>query len=221
MATSNQQTKINKIFGIGLNRTGSSSLTDALNILGYRAKHWNYTITIIEYVDGKLTVDYSKVDKFDAFTDTPIARIYKELDIRYPDSKFILTVRDINTWLYSCRRHFAPKKRKKRDDTTKYLIEDIYGRDTYQKKNHRKVYNDHVNDVLTYFKDRKDDLLVMDICGGDGWEKLCPFLGKPIPNKPFPLSNVARKSLISKIYYKIKGYSYRTKSAEKKAKRLA
>ena len=37
---------------------------------------------------------------------------------------------------------------------------------------------------------RPDDLLVLDICGGRaGWEVLCPFLGVPVPNTPFPNAN--------------------------------
>jgi hypothetical protein len=29
----------------------------------------------------------------------------------------------------------------------------------------------------------------MNICAGDGWDKLCPFLGKTAPNAPFPCTN--------------------------------
>jgi len=29
----------------------------------------------------------------------------------------------------------------------------------------------------------------MDIVGGDGWERLCTFLGLPVPNEPFPAKN--------------------------------
>ena len=33
----------------------------------------------------------------------------------------------------------------------------------------------------------RDRLLIMDIPGGDGWEKLCPFINKPVPhNLTFP-----------------------------------
>ena len=32
----------------------------------------------------------------------------------------------------------------------------------------------------------ENNLLIMDITKGDGWSKLCNFLNKPIPNKPFP-----------------------------------
>ena len=34
-----------------------------------------------------------------------------------------------------------------------------------------------------------DRLLVMDIIAGDGWDKLCPFLGKPVPEAAFPHRN--------------------------------
>jgi hypothetical protein len=44
-----------------------------------------------------------------------------------------------------------------------------------------------LRDVQEYFKDRPADLLVMNICAGEGWEKLCPFLNRDaIPSRDFP-----------------------------------
>ena len=48
------------------------------------------------------------------------------------------------------------------------------------------VYDQHYQSVIHYFKDRPNDLLVLDICNGDGWEKLCPFVNKPFVDFPFP-----------------------------------
>ena len=48
------------------------------------------------------------------------------------------------------------------------------------------LYDNHLRNVKYYFKDRKRDLLIIDICGGEGWEKLCQFLGKDIPEASFP-----------------------------------
>jgi hypothetical protein len=31
----------------------------------------------------------------------------------------------------------------------------------------------------------------MTLAAGDGWEKLCPFLGFPVPETPFPRANTA------------------------------
>jgi hypothetical protein len=50
----------------------------------------------------------------------------------------------------------------------------------------RYVYETHVRDVARYFQDRPRDLLVLDICAGESWDKLCPFLGRPVPATPFP-----------------------------------
>jgi hypothetical protein len=49
----------------------------------------------------------------------------------------------------------------------------------------------HNREVLEYFADRPQDLLVMRLTEGDGWDKLCPFLGVPIPETPFPHENRA------------------------------
>jgi hypothetical protein len=51
----------------------------------------------------------------------------------------------------------------------------------------------HNEDVLDYFKHRPNDLLVMTLADGDGWEKLCPFLDKEAPSLPFPHANSAEE----------------------------
>jgi hypothetical protein len=47
-------------------------------------------------------------------------------------------------------------------------------------------------EIIDYFKFDNTKLLVMDIIKGDGWEKLCKFLDKPIPNRPFPHKNIGK-----------------------------
>ena len=56
------------------------------------------------------------------------------------------------------------------------------------------AYHRHHADVRRYFADRPDDLLEMNIIEGDGWEKLCPFLGLPTPAVPFPHLNRRKHS---------------------------
>ena len=34
-----------------------------------------------------------------------------------------------------------------------------------------------------------NDFLTMNICGGERWEILCPFLSEEIPKEPFPKVN--------------------------------
>jgi hypothetical protein len=53
-------------------------------------------------------------------------------------------------------------------------------------------FEEHNKQVIEYFKNSPSQLLVMNIIEGDGWNKLCNFLNKPIPNKPFPHKNIGR-----------------------------
>ena len=81
------------IFGIGLSRTGTTSLHHALELLGYRSAPSSAALLDDQY-DRLL-------DRYDAFTDNPIPFMYRDLDARYPGSKFILTTRPLAGWLAS------------------------------------------------------------------------------------------------------------------------
>ena len=117
-----------KIFCIGLSKTGTTSVTDALKILGYDAVHWYATRLAFRYVDDEtcdgIDIDWSFFERHDAFADTPIARIYPRLDERYPDAKFILTLRDADAWLASFADQFA---RGGLDPFSARLHRDLYG----------------------------------------------------------------------------------------------
>lgn len=179
-----------KIFGIGLSKTGTSSLARALEIIGYRTKDY---MGIESYIRGDLaSLDKNTLEKNDAFTDTPIPSFYKELDQKYPNSKFILTVRDEEGWLKSCKKQFTQKLADKQNEAQKKLFTDIYGCSVFDEEFFKSGYNKFVKSVLDYFENRAEDLLVLDIAAGDGWEKLCPFLDKPIPDIAFPKANVTQ-----------------------------
>jgi hypothetical protein len=52
----------------------------------------------------------------------------------------------------------------------------------------RSAFESHTTRVLDHFAGT-DRLLVMDVGNGDGWEKLCPFVGREVPEVAFPHSN--------------------------------
>ena len=62
----------------------------------------------------------------------------------------------------------------------------VYGIETFDAEAFRQIYRDHCADVRAHFADQPGRLLEMDICAGDGWEALCPFLEQPIIDAPFP-----------------------------------
>jgi len=168
-----------KIFGIGLSKTGTTSLTRALQILGYTAIHCPRELGMVRF--------------HDAATDTPIARHYKTLDQMYPGSKFILTVRDFDSWMESCSKFFRNRKQIPNNEFRDEVNQFLYGGREFDTARFTAAISNHLQGVEKYFKDRPKDLLVLNICGGNGWNRLCKFLNKEVPNKPFPWANKTTK----------------------------
>lgn len=190
-----------KIFGIGFHKTGTTSLHRALQILGYRAIHGDSRlappfgdegrslIQRIERGDPRLPT----IARYDAFTDNPYFTIWKALDEAYPNSKFILTVRDEDAWIASCVRYYQGRR-------IRPMRSWMFGAhaDPAESPESRAfwldAYRNHNREVIEHFSNRHGDLLVLDITAGDGWDRLCPFLNQPIPRKPFPMANVTRSN---------------------------
>lgn len=172
----------NKVFEVGSPKTGTHSLGKAYEILGLKYVGWCPTLCD-EVKAGKVENALALAEKFDAFRDGPWHEedLYKRLDERFPNSKFILLERDDESWLKSMDEFFSSEKNWKNIDK-RYLIDD------FPKKTEeiRNLKHKRYKEVKEYFRDRPDDLLVMNICAGDGWEKLCPFLGFPVPDVKFP-----------------------------------
>lgn len=111
----------------------------------------------------------------------------------FPGSKFIYTVRDHVSWLESCKIHWAKIKTMRTESKIPGFAEEaelsLYGTLEFEPDKLSTAYYRHHDSVLEYFKNRQTDLLVLNIVGGEGWEKLCPFLGKHIPLVKFPCMN--------------------------------
>lgn len=179
-----------KIFGIGLSKTGTTSLAQALTLLGFNTRDYP---GLSHYAPGDLSsIDPAMLEEFDALTDTPIPSFYRELDARYPDARFILTLRERQGWLNSCKKQFTQKLADKQNEAHSQLFMDLYGCTVFDEAKFAAGYDRFVEGVLEHFRDRPGKLLTLNVTGGDGWEKLCPFLGHSIPDVPFPKANVTR-----------------------------
>lgn len=176
--------KKRKVFGIGLSKTATTSLSSALEMLGYKTKH--FPIRMIKYEDEKLKIRPKYAERYDALTDLPIARFYRQLYRHFPDARFILTLRDIDGWLDSCRRHFWPGQIMKGNNWINKLHKDVYNAIDFDKTEYKQAYYEHKHEVLDFFEDKRDQLLVMDITDGDRWKTLCDFLDEPVPTEEFP-----------------------------------
>ena len=194
------------ILGVGLSRTGTKSLTRALQILGFTTIHNDRERLnpIILGVDN--APDFRVYDDVDAVTDLPSAYFFREILLAYPAAKAILTVRETNSWLCSYRKHTSDRRlrrfsgvhvrignalglKKQVNDWKIYKYKVamrnlVYGSVHFREYLQRQKYETHNASVEKEIP--KDRLLIMNIIGGDGWEKLCPFLGVDLPSADFP-----------------------------------
>ena len=184
-----------KVFGIGLSKTGTSSLTLALEKLGYSAVHWTNPLT-------KALVEENDLPLFDAFTDTSISFRFERIHARYPDARFVYTTRPVDDWVRSVENHFEMRRGVRGLGHLRRVIADPAGnefgatfRDIQENLYCRHAsfaaaYRHHDERVRSFFSgERRGRLLEFDVFNGDGWEKLSDFLGRAAPQEPFPWEN--------------------------------
>lgn len=186
-----------KVFLIGENKTGTTSLKKAFKILNYKVcpeKFWylNDLKHLYDFTSNKPEYFLSLTNNYEFFEDRPwnLKDFYKKIYSIYPDCKFILTERDPKNWLMSYRRwsiKVSLKTRKQYIIISNYL----FGCDDWISLDDDKVINYYSNRNLEIknFFENKNNLLIMDLEKGDGWEKLCNFLNIPTIQEPFPHLN--------------------------------
>ncbi|WP_431045818.1 sulfotransferase family protein [Streptomyces sp. P1-3] len=183
-----------KVFGLGLSRTGTLSLTAALRTLGFDVAHYPADQgTYQALLEG--AARFPLLAERDGITDITAVPCYEELDLAWPGAKFILTVREEESWLRSCERHWRRPIDSKAGQgdvypqLQRFLRAAVYGCHAFQPRRFARVRRRHIEQVERHFAGRRSDLLVLDIIGGEGYERLAPFLGVPIPDEPFPHVN--------------------------------
>jgi len=175
-----------KVFGIGMNKTGTKTLGSCFTVLGLRNRSYAADL-LLSYSTGDFSAIFEVSDRFDSFEDWPWPLLYKEFDARYPEALFILTLRkDPETWFESLCKH---ADRTGPTDARKIVYGHAMPRD--YKEEHLRIYNRHNKEVEDYFRGRPHKLLKICWEDGDGWPEICAFLGLPVPGLPFPHENQA------------------------------
>jgi Sulfotransferase domain len=165
-----------KVWGIGLARTGTTTLCEVFRLLGYETVLHNPHFPLLETADGA--------------ADNECALFYRYLDYRFPGSKFILTTRALTDWLKSIK--FVLDRYPvigREDNIAIFRRMTLYGTVSFDELKMTSTYLRHHSDVRHYFRDRADQLLEVDFTRGDGWKEICGFLDMPIPDEPFPHFN--------------------------------
>ena len=177
-----------RVICIGWHKTGTTTLGSALLKLGYSVLGCRLD-SYYPLVKGDMETALAMTDAFDAVQDVPWAALFRELDERYPGSKFILTVRDEDFWLRSAERHFG--------ESIYPLHGWLYGEECLSgnEQLYLERFRRHYTEVRHYFAGRPDQLLELDISADDQWTKICTFLAEPVPATRFPHDNQAPNSL--------------------------
>lgn len=188
--------KKQKIFVIGSNKTGTTSLTKSFKTLGYNVcpEHLIFNPKS-KYLIGFFNENYEELFKlvsiYDAFQDRPWNHIdfYQKLDAQFPNSKFILTIRDTDNWVESYKR-WSKKINLQQLWFYREVSKVCYGIDDFLSDTSlmKKKYEERNLQIIDYFNNN-DNFLIMDLEKGDGWEKLCHFTNDKIPDIPFPHEN--------------------------------
>ncbi len=190
-----------RIFGIGMHKTATTSLHMAMKVLGLNSAHWpsaHWAKAVWREMNN--TGKSPTLEKHYAASDLPIPLLYRKLDKAYPGSKFILTVLDDEVWVKAAEKHWDSRRNPNRarwdsDPFTHRIHEVLYGQRHFDRDVFLARYRHHNSDVLKYFKDRPDDLLVMRMNEGSGWAELCEFLGVENPGVPYPQGNRGGRGL--------------------------
>lgn len=198
-----------KIFCIGRNKTGTTSLEKVLSDLGFQMG---------EQVEGEMLIkDYSNGNfksllKFcktaQAFQDIPFSCPYTWfiLATNFPNAKFILTIRDEEDWYRSLTNYHSklfgtegklPTAKDLKNANYRYpgFVWDVFQAvwktgvtKPYDKKVLLANYKRHNEDVIHYFKG-KDNFIIVDVSNRNDYFKLCEFLEKRPLHDRFPHQN--------------------------------
>ena len=207
----------NKIFGIGANKTGTTSLKIAMKDLGYLVGNQRESE---KFIHDWAKRDFRKIIKYcesaQFFQDSPFSYpyTYVALDQAFPNSKFILTVRNSSDQWYNSLVNFHASKwsKDKNPPSKEDLMNAVYqwkGRqwqanrymydspedEPYRKENLIKFYETHNAAVKEYFRHRPDDLLVLNVSDENAYSQLVKFLDLDVEIKGFPWKKKSDKNV--------------------------
>jgi len=156
-----------KIFVIGFNKTASTSIHNLFLENNINSLHLGLnrpdTNTFLPHLEN-----------YDAFCDGYHGEVFKEYYNCYPDSLFILNIRPLREWLISRYKHAY----------THNFEECWCWPPTFELT--KEWINDRIqyhNDILNFFKDKPNNLFIVNI-GKYNWQnELLKFIGKPTTDK--------------------------------------
>ncbi|MGH6946086.1 MAG: sulfotransferase [Kiloniellales bacterium] len=200
-----------KIFGIGMNKTGTTSLLTALQEFGILCGHQpDFELLFDDWAARRFDRIVALARHYEAFQDAPFSLpfTYQALDQAFPDARFVLTVREAEEWYESLVRFHRKvlfggndpswkRIRSARYLYPEYIYEsavamwrwDEFG--LYDRSRAIDLYNLHNDSVMEYFHTRPERLLVIDLADPKSYGTLCQFLGQAPRREAFARENAS------------------------------
>lgn len=186
-----------KIVGTGLGRTGTKSMQTALNRLGFGPCHHMVEVFAhpesmalwIDCAEGRPRWDEIFAG-YGSVVDYPGAAFWRQLTAHYPDAKVLHTTRDPDKWFDSTQATIFRLDSGPSDETSlrnrffaswmgplrEHLADRAFMTDHFRR---------HETEVIAAIPPER--LLIYR--AGEGWDRLCEFLGAPVPEEPYPAEN--------------------------------
>lgn len=200
-----------EIIGPGFGRTGTASLKQALEMLGFGPCHHMFEVQarpeqVPHWValSEERPVDWDAVFAgFRAQIDWPGAHAWRQLAAHYPAAKVLFTVRDEDAWWRSFSDTIAPllagppaadappHRQAMRAAMRRMLIEQTFGAPLDDRAACIAALRRRTAEVRAAIPPER--LLVFDVT--EGWSPLCRFLGVAEPDAAFPRGNTTEEFL--------------------------
>ncbi|KIX01193.1 uncharacterized protein Z518_08918 [Rhinocladiella mackenziei CBS 650.93] len=206
-----------QVLVLGLGRTGTESIRKALVHLGYDGTYHGYTAAVespldcvlwLEALAGKFdkTREQYDIDDWDnllgnyqAVCDIPAVCFAEELIRTYPNAKVILSNRHVDIWHASVKTALLANMFNWWVALVDFLAWLTRSRHRFARRMFIKAFDSYFGDFEKNGKAVFEEhySMVRRLCGEkhleysveEGWEPLCRFLGKEVPQIPFPNGN--------------------------------
>ncbi|WP_457767803.1 sulfotransferase [Cyanobium sp. ULC084] len=195
-----------KIFCIGLPKTGTTSFGAALEHLGFSVSHENFGSSEPGYLRSSDFLDRAlgAIPNYDGFQDGAWPRIYPNVLAKWPNSKFVLTTRSVDSWLSSMaifgERHINQ-------------LQEIFGKGVFSgnERYFADQFSAHESECFRFFSDRSQPLLVIpcELPNPLKARLLCSYLGLGNDLSIYPHANLGRKNMIRRM---LKRLTFQTQS---------
>lgn len=154
----------NKVFCLGMSRTGTKSFAVGMEKLGYRSLH-----------NGGQPLSTKQLNQYDAFSDSNSCMFYyKELYLKYPDAKFVLSYRDPVEWANKIVNWYNPKRK---ISYVYWHLRNQYIPTVDTEERLVEFCKWQYDTAVDFFADKKDSFMTHSVFKGETFKPIAKFIG--------------------------------------------